>query len=789
MAKQTVNVGSVISDPSADLTRNAFIKVNDNFDELYNVITSNTDLNQEATHNRSSVLMSGDDLTYTLKNGLAIENGAIIKIIQNGENLTIDGSEVNLTTPQNVVSKDGYIYFLTKTGTTAGVDEYTLTQSGASSEVLTINLVSDLRNTEPFADKVDVLGLNSINDGAGGEFYWDENSTEAEVDGVIIQRTGVISGRWIRVYDDVIQASWFGVPTDGTNAATQMQKAIDFAINSRKVSTLKISSGEYTFSEPLILYRKNGPGDYGFFNLTIRGTQNVFSEQASTGGSTVFKFPNAVDFGIAIQGARAVQIERIAIQGYMPEPTKEQINYSDPDDIYTQSRYSPSAAIVIDPFGTSLPPDGGYPNFTSYYDNNRSSSDISIEECFIEQFPTGIVISPNGETLQADSINIDKTRIRRTIYAVATCQDQSRRITLTRCDFQRNKFVLAGDVFGEQKGIVPFVSSIKIADACGWIFRYSGINSEAKLIGVDAEALWGIGYCASNTRPLGIFMANIGISARTETENNDFYSPVLLRADNARLENVEIQVGGDVTNSQPLCFAVEKLELNNCYLDSRIINIGKSIGVARNVTKESFVTYRSAKDATVNWGTDDYTSQSLKTVTYNSGTEDYTFTTSDTYNVDDIVVARHTYLPYPWNNEELTTPIGIVTSVAGSNVTFKSWFLPETNFDVRILDKPTTVGVMWPERRIKHDSAWNMNSVDSQSIAHGLTATELKTVRFYCASIISNSGLPFSLMNSGKIEADASDIIVSRTIGGDFDNSGFNNANVTIEYGYVPDIS
>jgi hypothetical protein len=129
MSREIINVGGAISDPAADNARVSFTKVNSNFEELYNVITSTSDLTQDASHNRATVLMSGDNLTYTLANGLAVENGAIITIIQNGNNLTIDGTAVNLTTPQTLQSIDGATYFLIKTGTTTGTDNYILSQT------------------------------------------------------------------------------------------------------------------------------------------------------------------------------------------------------------------------------------------------------------------------------------------------------------------------------------------------------------------------------------------------------------------------------------------------------------------------------------------------------------------------------------------------------------------------------------------------------------------------------------------------------------------------------------
>jgi len=45
---------------------------------------------------------------------------------------------------------------------------------------------------------VQVLGGTSFNDGSGGSYFWDENST-ATADGLkIVQVTGVTTGRWMR---------------------------------------------------------------------------------------------------------------------------------------------------------------------------------------------------------------------------------------------------------------------------------------------------------------------------------------------------------------------------------------------------------------------------------------------------------------------------------------------------------------------------------------------------------------------------------------------------------------
>lgn len=234
MSREIINVGGAISDPAADNARVSFTKVNSNFEELYNVITSTSDLTQDASHNRATVLMSGDNLTYTLANGLAVENGAIITIIQNGNNLNIDGAAVNLTTPQTLQSIDGATYFLIKTGTTTGTDNYILSQVGSSGypKVSTISSLESLSQlSENNNSIVRVLGYYSEHDGGGGLFYWDSTSTESPVGGMIVKRTSVTNGRWKRIYTNELNPSWFGAVGDGvtddTNAIRNMQDFIN----------------------------------------------------------------------------------------------------------------------------------------------------------------------------------------------------------------------------------------------------------------------------------------------------------------------------------------------------------------------------------------------------------------------------------------------------------------------------------------------------------------------------------------------------------------------------------
>lgn len=132
MAKQTVNIGSFVGDPTADITRDAFDKINDNFNELYASFTYDISQSQLSEHNRSLILMRGNSLTYTLVNSLSIETGVPFYIIQNGTGFSIDSTAINANIPQALQDISGSVYVITKTGTTTGTDNYTILQIGAA---------------------------------------------------------------------------------------------------------------------------------------------------------------------------------------------------------------------------------------------------------------------------------------------------------------------------------------------------------------------------------------------------------------------------------------------------------------------------------------------------------------------------------------------------------------------------------------------------------------------------------------------------------------------------------
>jgi hypothetical protein len=125
---------------------------------------------------------------------------------------------------------------------------------------------------------VEVLGYYVEGDGGGGNFYWDNVSTETDNSGTIIQVTGVITGRWKRVYTNVVNVRWFGAKGDGVTSDTT---TILNAINSLTTGgTLYFPSGTYliTGSNNILTDGIN----IGVSNIQLIGDKNTILKQASS---------------------------------------------------------------------------------------------------------------------------------------------------------------------------------------------------------------------------------------------------------------------------------------------------------------------------------------------------------------------------------------------------------------------------------------------------------------------------------------------------------------------------
>lgn len=124
-------------------------------------------------------------------------------------------------------------------------------------------------------------GYYAAADGGGGLFAWDAASTATPDDALVVQVTGVTTGRWRRLYSGPLNVRWFGAKGDtdnsgtGTDDTTAVQKAYD--------------SLPYSQGFPVIRQQRIGGAIYfppGRYKVTapirVKGTIRTFGDSMSS---------------------------------------------------------------------------------------------------------------------------------------------------------------------------------------------------------------------------------------------------------------------------------------------------------------------------------------------------------------------------------------------------------------------------------------------------------------------------------------------------------------------------
>ena len=435
----------------------------------------------------------------------------------------------------------------------------------------------------------------------------------------------------------------------------------------------------------MALNKRNREGQYGLFNLTLRGHQLAYNNPGDgKGGVSVIKVNREIPFALGIQGARGVHIEDMVFDGFMSEELNKNALIEKPsNEIYPQSKYAPLAAIVIDPFSTTLPEGGGYKGMDSYYSMRPSSSRVHIEGSVIQNFPTGIAISPNGSSAQGDSVAITFTRFDNLLNGVVICQTQSRNVVVDNCSFHRMKYAFNADEFGAGTGILPEVNNIKIADAVAWVYRANGNVSYGHFRNVYAEGLYGIGYSVINKQPLN-FEGCVFKFRPISDKNKNFTNPCILKADNASFTGCTFTIGGGKKNVEPIVMDVGKATFINCYLDSYPVNIGENLK-APNISEYINSNLRENKRETSTWNVSKQSSQNDITISFDASSGNHYFESQGGYKVGDFVFGKLPVQLAPFQGKQMYTVIGRVTRVTGNIVYLEGNNLKKKNKRLKVV--------------------------------------------------------------------------------------------------------
>lgn len=128
------------------------------------------------------------------------------------------------------------------------------------------------------------------------------------------------------------------------------------------------------------------------------------------------------------------------------------------------SRYSPYAGICIDPFGTAVPGDGGYPGMSAAYKASAAgSSRCTFERVRVSRFVVGVMVTPNGTTQNAENFSFRDCVLtyNRTNFAMG--QSQSRCVYWSNGDVAFGLIGFDGSTYGVQQGYCPHIVGANMA--------------------------------------------------------------------------------------------------------------------------------------------------------------------------------------------------------------------------------------------------------------------------------------------------------------------------------------
>lgn len=292
-----------------------------------------------------------------------------------------------------------------------------------------------------------------------------------------------------------VNALDFGAVGNGvTDDTAALQAALDYAVANQKAVVLP--SGRYKISNSLIIGPWTGSAWSGFATASLIGETYAYATALSSVIEPTFNNKPA----LIIQNARGVIVQNVSFVGQNSISTSILSDYTlmmNPANFVVggarDSRYSPYAGICIDPFGTSVPADGGYPGLTSYYTTGtQGSSKVIVDNVQVSDFVVGVMITPNQITQNAEDLYFRAASIGPCKVGVAVGQSQSR---TTLWDGGNTAFCYYGfdtQSYGRQQGSLPHIDGVNMSGK--YLFNvYPNFGTPPSIQNVYAESFASIG--------------------------------------------------------------------------------------------------------------------------------------------------------------------------------------------------------------------------------------------------------------------------------------------------------
>ena len=299
-----------------------------------------------------------------------------------------------------------------------------------------------------------------------------------------------------------INALDYGVVGDGiADDYAALQAALNAGVANKK--PVMLPSGRYKISNSLIIGSWNGTAWSGFASTSLIGDLYAYATALSTVIEPTFNDKPA----LIIQNARGVTVENISFIGQNTISAAIYANYTlmmTEANFVTggarDSRYSPYAGICIDPFGTSVPADGGYPGLTAYYTTGaQGSSKVIIDNIQVSDFVVGVMITPNQVTQNAEDLYFRAASTGPCKVGIAVGQSQSRTTLFQGGNANFCYYGFDTRSYGRQQGVLPNIDGTNMSGK--YLFNVSpNFGTPPSIQNVYAESFASIGsFYASAT--------------------------------------------------------------------------------------------------------------------------------------------------------------------------------------------------------------------------------------------------------------------------------------------------
>ncbi len=377
---------------------------------------------------------------------------------------------------------------------------------------------------------------------------------------------------------DVVSIVDFGaVPNDNIDDSEAIQKAVNFAIGGKNSSHVYCPPGVYDLDQGIVIANQDNKGEFFFTTLTLSGHISTYSSNQRLGSSTVFRLRKPT-FCIAFQTARNCVVENIVFEGSSTYTGNISHILNGTEKDWGQASnartdiFSPSCAIVIDPFHVNVASDHRYPGCSDYYKNQATggSSMVLIRGCSFTKHYIAFANNPSGVITNGDNMRIEQSNVSfcHTFWSAGQTQSRANSISNVYAMFVHT--FIDGTQIGSQNGTPPFVRNLNLAGFCKQLVNtntgFSGINFSQCYL----EGVWSLGMA------IGDYVSFDQCQIKFAKPTSEFFMPpFLLHTNNvATFNNCDIQFFDNCKTRMPILFNASSVKISGGSIQGGVLLAG-----------------------------------------------------------------------------------------------------------------------------------------------------------------------------------------------------------------------